>query len=55
MPAELGTDEKRRHPRSPLNSFLRFPPLVATPDVVAITINGVRQQTNPGGAREVYR
>ena len=43
MSAELGTDEKRRHPRSTLNPFLRSPPLVATPDVAAITNNGVRQ------------
>src|SRR5436190_17781086 len=41
-PTQFG---KRRHPRSPLNSFLRSPPPVATPDVAAITNDGVRQQT----------
>jgi hypothetical protein len=44
MSAELSTDGKRRHPRSPHNSFLRTPPPVTTPNVAAITNDGVRQQ-----------
>jgi hypothetical protein len=39
-----GHGRKRRSRDQPLNSFLRPLPPVATPDVAAITNNGVRQQ-----------